>query len=126
MLMADPRAMARVFGNLASNAQKYAPGSTITLSAKAHQDASGEIVGVVLGFADDGPGIHPQDLEVIFTPRKHPSQYRVKRKNHGSGIGLGYCRVIAEAHGGRIWAQSELGHGAAFYVELPVPKATGK
>lgn len=119
-VMADPRMIARVFGNFRTNAQKYAPNSTISLSAKARRNANGEAVGVILGFADTGPGIHPQDLEIIFTPRKHPSQYRVKRKNHGSGIGLGYCRVVVEGHGGRIWATSKLGEGAAFFVELPV------
>ena len=50
----------------------------------------------------------------------------MKRKNHGSGIGLGFCRVVAEGHGGRIWAESALGDGAAFYLELPVEGKGGK
>jgi len=123
MVMADDRALARVFGNFRSNAEKYAEGSPITLSAKAHRDVTGKVVGVVLGFADAGLGIHPQDLEIIFTPKKHPSQYKVKRKNHGAGVGLGYCRVVVEkGHGGRIWATSKLGQGTTFFVELPVAK----
>ena len=119
-VLADHRMMARVFANFRTNAQKYAADSTVSLSAKARRNAAGEVLGVILGFADTGPGIHPQDLEIIFTPRKHPSQYRMKRANHGSGMGLGYCRVVAEGHGGRIWAESKLGEGTGFYVELPV------
>ncbi len=123
LVMADERAMALIIGNFKSNAERYASSSTITLSARARRNKQGEIVGVIFGFADTGPGLHKEDLEIIFGIGKDPSQYKVKGKNHGSGVGLGYCRVLVEGHGGHIWAESELGSGAIFYVELPVPKS---
>ena len=125
LVMADPRAMARIVGNFRSNAERYAPNSEITLSVKGRRDKAGDVVAVIFGFADTGPGIHPQDIEILFAPFKDPSQYKVKRQNHGSGIGLGYCRVIVEGHGGRIWAESEEGTesdegtGTTFFIELP-------
>ena len=59
-------------------------------------------------------------MELIFGVSKDPSDYADKRGHHGWGVGLGFCRVAVEAMRGRIWVESELGKGAAFFVELPV------
>jgi chemotaxis family two-component system sensor kinase Cph1 len=69
----------------------------------------------VLAVSDNGPGIDADCLETIFQPfvRAHDGQAR------GAGMGLAICRVIAERHGGRIWAVSKAGDGATFLVALP-------
>jgi signal transduction histidine kinase len=69
----------------------------------------------VLAVSDNGQGIEADSLESIFQPfvRAHGGQAR------GAGMGLAICRVIAERHGGRIWAVSKAGDGATFFVALP-------
>jgi two-component system sensor histidine kinase KdpD len=98
--------------NLLENAAKYTPpGSPIELSAHQEKDA------LVVEVADRGPGI-PQDLvDKIFE-----KFYRLPREGGGGGAGLGLaiCRGIAEAHGGRIWAQNRDGGGAVFRFTLPI------
>jgi len=66
-------------------------------------------------FADDGPGIAPQNLRHLFTPF-----FSTKEIGKGTGLGLSICHGIVTEHGGRIWAESEPGKGASFIVELPV------
>ncbi len=66
-------------------------------------------------FADDGPGIAKEDLPRIFDPF-----FTTKEVGKGTGLGLSICYGIVAAHGGKIYAQSELGNGATFVVELPV------
>ena len=61
---------------------------------------------------DNGTGIDPTDMDSLFNP------FFTKRAD-GTGIGLSICRWIIEAHGGLIWASSEGGRGAAFYIALP-------
>jgi signal transduction histidine kinase len=69
--------------------------------------------------ADTGPGIAPEHL-----PRLFDRFYRVDtaraREDGGTGIGLAIARSVVEAHGGRIWAESEPGKGSTFTFELPV------
>ena len=67
-------------------------------------------VGVMV--QDNGTGIDPGDMSRLF------NTFFTTRAN-GTGIGLSICRWIIEAHGGMIWAASDLGHGAAFYFALP-------
>jgi signal transduction histidine kinase len=66
---------------------------------------------------DRGPGISTADIEHIFTPFERGSG---ARDSSGLGVGLALCREIARAHGGQMRAESELGHGARFIVELPL------
>jgi two-component system sensor histidine kinase VicK len=73
---------------------------------------------VVISVADQGVGIAPEDLIPLFD-----KYFRVKSAagSHvpGTGLGLPVTRAIVEAHGGRIWAESKLGHGTTFYFSLP-------
>src|SRR5699024_345661 len=62
---------------------------------------------------DNGPGIAPGKLEAVFDSFH-------STKLEGMGMGLAICRSIAEWHGGRLWAESEPGHGARFCLRLPV------
>jgi len=78
---------------------------------------------VRISFADDGPGIPPQVKVRIFDPF-----FTTKEVGKGTGLGLSICHGIIAEHGGRIYAESELGRGATFIVELPVlaPSQQGK
>ncbi|HYV97951.1 MAG TPA: hybrid sensor histidine kinase/response regulator [Gemmatimonadaceae bacterium] len=110
---ADKTVLKRVFANLLQNALTHSPlGVHVTLSAR----ADGQ--GILFTVADDGPGIPKEYHELIF--RKF-GQVRTTNapKTRSSGLGLAFCRVAVEGHGGRIWVQSEEGHGTAFHIWLP-------
>ena len=75
--------------------------------------------GVLITVQDDGPGIAPEYQELIFRKfesLKAPNAPRVR----SSGLGLTFCRLAVEAHGGRIWVQSQVGAGSAFHILLPL------
>jgi signal transduction histidine kinase len=88
----------------------------VRIALSAQRDAGG---GVLFTVADDGPGIPPEYHDVIF--RKFE---RVRSAEappvRSSGLGLTFCRLVVEAHGGRIWVQSGEGKGSQFHVALPV------
>ena len=69
----------------------------------------------VFTVADNGPGIPSEDLERIFSPFR---RLRMHQHYPGSGLGLYFAKNLIEQQGGRLWAQSELGHGSKFYVQL--------
>ncbi len=73
----------------------------------------GDIIRV--SFADDGPGIAKENLGHLFDPF-----FTTKGLGEGTGLGLSISHGIITAHGGRIYAESESGKGAAFIVELPL------
>ncbi len=109
----DPEQLYRLLVNLVGNAVKYTPpGGTVALAAETDGPD------VVLSVADSGPGIAPGDREKLFQKFFRAGD-EVARKTQGTGLGLAICRGIADAHQGRIWAESEPGRGAAFKVSLP-------
>lgn len=119
-----PKSMPRVWGdavrlresfyNILSNAVKYmerTPGH-VRISVRQHADGFEFVV------SDDGPGIPPEDLELIFAPfRRSPSH----RHEPGSGLGLYFTKTMIEHQGGRVWAESELGRGSSFHILLHSP-----
>ena len=112
---ADAALLKRVFGNLIQNSLTHA-GRPVALALTARREAEG---GVLFTVADDGPGIPPEYHEVIFRKFervKHPEHPRAR----SSGLGLAFCKLAVEAHGGRIWVQSGAGDGSRFHVALPV------
>lgn len=112
ILNVDPDMVRRVLTNLIENATKYATdGGAITIRLR----TEGQMVRLVI--ADDGQGIPEEMLEQVFDKFS-----RVKYKNapHGVGLGLAFCKLAVEAHGGRIWVESKLGEGAAFNFTLPI------
>ena len=118
----DKGLMKRVFSNLIQNALTHAGrGVAISLSARPYPEA-GQDGGVLFTVADDGPGIPPEYHEVIFRKFervKNPQLPRVRN----SGLGLAFCKLVVEAHGGRIWVQSSEGRGSQFHITLPADPA---
>jgi two-component system phosphate regulon sensor histidine kinase PhoR len=118
---ADAAQMPRALGNLLHNAIKYTPpGGAITVSAAA---ADGD---VIIAVVDTGPGIAPEDQARVF---ERFFQGDRSRTGGGTGLGLAIARHVVEAHGGRIWVESDgrPGQGAIFRLTLPAaqPDALG-
>lgn len=114
MARADSDRVNQVLANYLSNALRYAPaGSTVLLSAEQHDRA------VVMAVRDEGPGLTDEQLARIFERFYRPDPSR-SRALGGSGIGLAIAHALAEAMGGRAWAESPgQGKGTAFYLALP-------
>ncbi len=109
----DPDRLKQLVLNLASNAIKYTPaGGQIMLSVQQHDDAA------FIQVQDTGIGIPTEDLEHIFDRFYRVDRAR-SRQMGGTGLGLSIARWIAEAHHGKIWAESEIGKGSTFVVRLP-------
>jgi len=110
---ADPELILSVARQLVENALKYSPpGSPLAVSARAK---GGKIV---IGVADRGPGIEENERFRIFEKFYRGRAHRYDTK--GTGMGLAIAKGIVEAHGERIWVESERGQGSAFYFTLPV------
>jgi two-component system, OmpR family, phosphate regulon sensor histidine kinase PhoR len=114
MVMADPDAMNQVFGNLIENSLKYAKeGKRIRVGAR---ELANEVQFTIQDF---GPGIASEHLERIFERFYRVDKAR-SRESGGTGLGLAIVKHIVQAHGGHIWAESELGNGASFHFTLPL------
>lgn len=106
------RLIERLILNLVSNALKFTPeGGKITLSLQLRKNQ------VLLSVADTGCGISEDKMETLFDRYLHSE--RMDPQPHGLGLGLPLCRAIAQAHGGRIFAQSQVGAGTRITVALP-------
>lgn len=109
---ADVLQMERIVGNLVGNAFKFSPnGSKVTLSAR----REGEMA--VVSVHDRGKGIGPADLPRIFD--RYFSAGRQRERGEGLGLGLYIVKNLVEAHGGRIWVETQEGVGSAFNFTLP-------
>jgi|GEM_PF-1509733 len=120
-IYADPQGIQQVLVNLLDNAIKFTPaGGQIRVTAAIDGDQP-RFARVCV--ADTGPGIAPEDQEVIFEALAQlPGQERSGRK--GLGLGLHICRDIVVAHEGEIWVESEPGKGAAFWFTVPLYSLT--
>jgi signal transduction histidine kinase len=113
---ADKALFKRVLSNLIQNAVTHSASSIdLTLSARKVPDA------VLFTVTDNGPGIPPEYHEVIF--RKFgqvagPHAPRVR----SSGLGLTFCKLVVDLHGGMIWVNSKEGEGSSFFVQLPLSR----
>ena len=108
----DSDMIRRVLINLLENAIKYSrPEGQISVAVK-RQDGT-----LRVRVSDNGPGIASEDQERIFE-KFAQAQRGVRPK--GLGLGLAFCRLAVQAHGGRIWVESPLGKGSSFYFTLPI------
>jgi K+-sensing histidine kinase KdpD len=113
ILEIDPRWIKQVFRNILDNAIKYSPeGGLIVIRGEERPSD------VVIMVADQGIGISPEDLIPLFE-----RYFRVRSiaglHIPGTGLGLPIARAIVEGHGGRIWAESNLGEGTTIYFTIP-------
>jgi two-component system, NtrC family, sensor histidine kinase KinB len=117
-IRADPLKLSWVMSNLIANALRYTPsGGTISISL------SNASPGARLRVSDTGPGIPAEVREHLF---ERFAQWRVNGSEPGAaGLGLAIAKEIVDAHGGRIFVQSELGQGTSFTVELPASPEDG-
>jgi PAS domain S-box-containing protein len=115
---ADPTRIAQILTNLLNNSLKFTPnGGTVRVSGGA-RDGRAE-----LRVADDGMGMHPNDIEHMFEPFAQADQSLARSKG-GLGLGLALVKSIAELHGGSVSARSEgPGRGSEFLVRLPLVAA---
>ncbi len=121
IFVADKALLKRVFANLVQNALTHSA-RAVAIRLGARRDG----VGLLFTVADNGPGIPPEYQEVIFRKFEQvraPNAPRVR----SSGLGLAFCRLVVEQHGGRIWVRSTEGEGSAFHIFLPLePVAAGR
>lgn len=114
-VFADYDKIGHVVQNFISNATKYSPvGSAIRVSCMKHEGNA------QVSVSDEGMGIKKEDLSRLFERFYRVSDVETRRRIAGFGIGLYLCAEIIKRHGGKIWAESELGKGSAFYFTLPL------
>jgi len=112
-ILADGFELQQVFLNIIINAEYF----MIEAHGRGVFTITTEKVGDIIraSFADDGPGVSKENLGHLFDPF-----FTTKEVGKGTGLGLSICHGIVAEHGGRIYAESELGKGATFIVELPI------
>ena len=114
----DRTLMLRVLSNLASNAIKHSPASSVViLSAVSKDDPEG---GLRISVTDQGEGISEQDQKRIFEKFTQASG-RKRGSRTDTGLGLTFCKLATEAHGGRIELKSAVGSGSTFTLVFPKP-----
>ena len=116
---ADPNRVQQVLSNLMDNAIKYGrEEGVVTLSARATEDDRVQIC-----VADNGPGIPEAALARVFERFYRVDKAR-SREQGGTGLGLSIVKHIVQSHGGKVWAESQVGAGSRFFFTLPsVPRA---
>ena len=111
MVVGDQRHLEQALVNLVANAHRHTPsGTRIAIGGRQTPE------GILLEVEDDGPGIPEQARNLVFERFA-----RFDPVAAGSGLGLTIVKAVVERHGGRIWCESEPGHGASFFVLLPQP-----
>jgi PAS domain S-box-containing protein len=113
MIDGDRDRLAQAITNLVSNAVKYSPaGGAVTIATRNDGDD------VIISVRDEGIGVAGEDLSRIFD-RFERVETGIAGRIAGTGLGLSIVQEIASLHGGRLWAESELGLGSTFYLALP-------
>jgi len=117
-VVVDAEKINRVLTNLIDNAIQYTPrGGQVTVAAEVQADQ------VVVSVADTGPGVPPEERERIFERFAQIARDKQVRSRRGFGMGLAFCRLAVEAHGGRIWVEpGEEGVGSRFVFTLPLSR----
>jgi CheY-like chemotaxis protein/nitrogen-specific signal transduction histidine kinase len=118
LLLGDAGRVQQVLVNYLSNALKYG-GGHIRVCAAVAADSAGE---VEFAVADEGPGLSEADRAKLFTQFNRLEAAR-NSDVKGSGLGLAACRLLADAMGGAVGVDSEVGHGSRFFLRLPLVAA---
>jgi signal transduction histidine kinase len=109
----DPQRIREVLANLLSNALRYTPPGGV-VNVNLVETGSGVERSVTISIEDNGPGIDPTDLPHVF------ERFYKSSDSGGMGLGLSIARYLVEAHGGKIWAESELGRGTKISFTIPM------
>ena len=112
----DAQKISRVLANLVGNALRHTPAGGL-VSVRATPTPAG----VQVQVSDTGEGISADDLPHVFEQFYRGEKSR-SRATGGAGLGLAIAKAIVEAHGGRIWAESQAGHGTHFIFTVPSGK----
>ncbi len=112
----DRTRIRQVMLNLLSNAARYTEEGDVRVQVRREGGT------VVVSVADSGPGIAKEDRERVFEPFQQVDG-SIRRQFGGTGLGLSISRRLIEAHGGRMWLESELGVGSTFHFSLPAEEA---
>jgi len=113
----DAEFIGRVLHNLLDNAIKFTPdGGRVRVWARLDLESASEAM--LIGVSDNGPGIPPEERGRLFEKFQQVSSISGRRA--GTGLGLPFCKLAVEAHGGKIWVESEVGRGSTFVIRLPI------
>jgi signal transduction histidine kinase/HAMP domain-containing protein len=111
-IRADSQRILQILLNVTSNACKFTSEGTITFEAHCQNDA------ILIAIRDTGPGIATEDTELVFDSFKQTETGL--KAGGGTGLGMPISKVLAEAHGGRLWFESVVGQGTSFFINLPI------
>jgi len=114
-IQVDPRRLDQVLMNLISNSIKFTPDKGEIEVGAAEEDGTA----IKFWIKDDGVGIPAQEIGQIFQKYRQTASGKASERK-GTGLGLVICKMIVEAHGGRIWVESEEGRGTTFFFALPL------
>jgi PAS domain S-box-containing protein len=116
MALGDSFRVERVIYNLVENAIKYSPrGGEVKITARTEGDF------LQISISDRGPGISPENQARLFQSFER-LEGAVDKSIVGTGLGLRVCRILVEAHKGKIWVESDPAKGSTFYFTLPAAK----
>jgi len=112
IVVADPRRIRQVLGNIVGNAIKF------TVEGSVHVNVERKEKVYALSIADTGPGIAPAESQAIFDEYRQAGDLASRRG--GTGLGLAIARHLVELHGGTIEVESVVGRGSRFTFTLPI------
>jgi signal transduction histidine kinase len=111
MIIADRRRLYNAFYNLVNNAIPEVPtGGSVTVRGKGGRDEGG----IVMSVIDTGGGMPPDVRDRLFTKRA------ISTKSGGTGLGTKIVKDVVDAHGGKVWVESDLGIGTKVHIALPL------
>ena len=117
-LIGDPRRIRQILLNFVSNALKFSGRGQVDITVWCKPAATPDRTEVIFAVSDEGPGISPEEQQRLFQRFERGAAAQHGRVP-GTGLGLALCKGFAEKMGGRIWLESELGHGSNFHFSAP-------